>query len=157
LELDAFSVVEEAATDVIAAAQAHGTAEPWAHPSFIDAIAGLQRNRQIRASHHPGEVQFHDRCVVCTAALAVYLGYPFSPFLACELERVRKEKIFQPRVFFIRNLGFITPTAARRITFEETVRFERIHESTYRDLGFELVSIEPGSVADRVSAIKAAV
>jgi len=37
------------------------------------------------------------------------------------------------------------------------VRFERIHESTYRDLGFELVSIEPGSVADRVSAIKAAV
>ena len=36
LELDGFGVVEEAATDVIAAAQAHGTVEPWRNPSFID-------------------------------------------------------------------------------------------------------------------------
>ena len=51
LELDRFSVVEEAATDVIAAAPAHGTVEPWRHPSFNDAIAHLQRNRRIRASY----------------------------------------------------------------------------------------------------------
>src|ERR1700686_1825789 len=79
LELDGFSVVEEAATDVIAAARDMGTAEPWTHPSFIDAIAQLQRDRQIRASYQPDEVQFHDRCVVCTAALAVYLGHAFPP------------------------------------------------------------------------------
>src|SRR4051794_36402873 len=114
LELDGFSVVEEAATDVIAAAQAQGTAQPWTHPSFIDAIARLQRERQIRASYQPDEVQFHDRCVVCTAALTVYLGYGFSDFLASELERVKEEAVYQKRVFFIRNLGFDTPTEARR-------------------------------------------
>jgi predicted ATPase len=157
LELDGFSVVEEAATDVIAAAQAHGTVQPWTHPSFIDAIAKLQRDRQIRASYQPDETQFHDRSAVCTAALAVYLGYPYTPFLASELERIRKEGIYQNRVFFIRNLGFVTPTEARRITFEETVRFEKIHEETYRDLGFELVSVEPGSLMERVSLIKAAI
>ena len=157
LELDGFSIVEEAATDLIAAAQAQGTAQPWTHPSFIDVIANLQRDRQIRASYQPDEVQFHDRCAVCTAALAVYLGYPFSPFLGSELERVKKEAIYQRSVFFIRNLGFITPTEARRISFEETVRFEKIHEETYQDLGFELVSIEPGSLAERVSLIKAAI
>jgi len=157
LEFDGFSVVEEAATDVIAAAHAQGTVEPWKHPSFIDAIANLQRDRQIRASHQPDEIQFHDRSIVCTAALAVYLGYPFSPFLTCEVERVKKEAIFQSRVFFIRNLGFITPTEARRITFEETVRFEKIHEEIYRDFGFELISVEPASLAARVSFIKAAI
>src|ERR1700758_3017350 len=120
LELDGFSVVEEAATDVIAAAQAQGTAQPWTHPSFIDAIAHLQKDRQIRASYQPDEVQFHDRCVVCTAALAIYLEYPFSSSLSSELERVNKEAIYQKRVFFIRNLGFVTPTDARRISFEET-------------------------------------
>jgi predicted ATPase len=156
LELDGFSVVEEAATDVIAAALAQGT-EPWTHPSFIDAIAHLQRDRQIRASSQPDEVQFHDRCAVCTAALAVYLGYPFSPFLAGELERVKKEAIFQPRVLFIRNLGFITPTEARRISLEDALRFEKIHEETYRDFGFELVSVEPGSLRERVNMIKAAI
>jgi predicted ATPase len=157
LELDGFSVVEEAATDAIAAAQAQGVAQPWADPSFIDAVATLQRDREIRASYLPDEVQFHDRCTVCTAALAVYLGYSFSTFLTGELERVKKEAIYQNRVFFIRNLGFITPTQARRITFEEAVRFEKIHEEIYRDFGFELFSVEPGNLAERVSVIKAAI
>src|ERR1700756_5478576 len=127
LEIDGFSVVEEAATDVIATAHAQGTVEPWRDPSFIDAIARLQRERQIRASYQPDEVQFHDRCVVCTAALAVYLGYPFSSVLAAELERVKREGIFEKRVFFVRSLGFITRTEARRISLEEAVRFEQIH------------------------------
>ena len=157
LELDGFSVVEEAATDVIAAAHTQGTAEPWRHPSFIDLIVGLQRDRLIRAAHQPDEVQFHDRSVVCTAALAVYLGYSVSPVLASELQRVREEAIYQVRVFFIRNLGFVTRTDARRISFEDTLRFEKVHEETYRKYGFELVSIEPASVAERVSLIKAAI
>src|SRR5437660_4242393 len=123
LELDGFSVVEEAATDVIAAAQAK---QPWTRPSFIDSIVSLQRDRQIRASYQPDEIQFHDRCGVCTAALAVYLGYSFSPCLTIELARIKKDAIYQNRVFFIRNLGFVTPTEARRISFEDTVRFEKI-------------------------------
>jgi len=157
LELEGFNVVEEAATDVIADAQARGTAEPWRDSSFIDQITNLQRQRQIRASCLPGDVQFHDRSVVCTAALAVYLGYSSSSTLARELERIKAEAIFQKRVFFIRNLGFIKPTEVRRISFEEALRFERIHEETYRRFGFELVSIEPGHLLERVRAIKAAV
>jgi len=157
LELDGFSVVEEAATDVIAAAQARGTPEPWTNPSFIDEIVHLQRDRQMRAACQPDDIQFHDRCVVCTAALAVYLGYSSSALLVAELERVKNEAIYQNQVFFIRNLGFIQPTEARRISFEETVRFEKIHEQTYRDFGFELVSIEAGGLMERVSAIKAAI
>jgi predicted ATPase len=157
LELDGFSVVEEAATAVIAAAQARGTAEPWTDPSFIDAVADLQKERQIRASHQLDGVQFHDRCTVCTAALAVYLGYPFSGFLMNELERIKKEAIYETRVFFVRNLGFITPTEERRISFDETLRFERIHEETYRRFGFELVPVEPADLLARVSLIKAAI
>ena len=157
LELEGFGVVEEAATDVIALAQAQGVPQPWTDPAFIDAIAKLKRDRQIRASSQPGEIQFHDRSAVCTAALAVYLGYPRSPFLAAELERIQKEAIYQPRVFFVRNLGFVTPTEARRITYEDTLRFEEIHERTYRDFGFELFTIEPASLADRIGMIKAAI
>ena len=157
LELDGFSVVEEAATDVIAAAHGHGTIEPWTQPSFIDAIVRLQVDRQIRAAHQRCQVQFHDRSVVCTAALAVYLGRPPTPLLISELERIKKEAIYEPRVFFVRNLGFVTPTEARRISFEETLRFERIHQETYREFGYELFPIEPGSLAERVRVIKAAI
>jgi predicted ATPase len=155
LELDGFSVVEEAATDVIATAQAQGRAEPWTDPSFVDAVARMQRDREIRASYQADEIQFHDRSVVCTAALAVYLGCAFSPFLVSELERIRNEAIFEKRVFLVRNLGFVTPTEARRISFEESVRFEKVHEKVYRELGFQLVAVEPGGLAERVSEIRA--
>jgi predicted ATPase len=157
LERDGYSVVEEAATDVIALSQACGVAEPWTQASFIDTIADLQRSRQLRAAHEPCEVQFHDRSAICTAALATYLGFPVSSALAHELERLRTERIFEREVFFMRNLGFVAPTEARRISFEEALRFERIHEQTYRDMGFAIVWIEPGTVADRVAAIKKAV
>jgi predicted ATPase len=156
LELDGCSVVEEAATDIIALEQAQSIAEPWMHPQFTDSIADLQRRRLIRASCEPVEVQFHDRSAICTAALAAYLGHPVSGILARELERIRTEAIFQKRVFFIQNLGFVKPTDARQISFEETLRFERIHEETYRNFGFQIVSVKPGRLIDRVSAIKAA-
>ena len=151
LALEGFDVVQEAATDVIAVEQAQGIAEPWKEPSFIDKIVALQKQRLKNAATH--EVQFHDRSVFCTAALAAYLGYPASTVLQQELESVRSGNLFQKEVFFIRNLGFITPTDARRISFEESLRFERIHEETYRSYGFELIFIEPGSVAERAKTI----
>jgi predicted ATPase len=154
LELDGLSVVEEAATAVIAAEQARGVAEPWIDRSFIDTVANLQSEA---TDSRLDEVQFHDRSVVCTAALATYLGYSFSPFLTSELESVRKERVYERWVFFIRNLGFITPTEARRISFDETLGFERIHEETYRGFGYELVTIGPGSLLERVGVIKAAI
>ena len=157
LELDGVSVVEESATDVIAVAQARGTAEPWADESFIDAVAHLQKARQLRAAKQENDIQFHDRSLICTAALAVYLGYSFPPLLTSELERINKEAIFERQVFFIRNLGFIAPTEARRISFEQTLRFERIHEETYRRFGFEFVSVKSASLLERVSIIKAAI
>jgi predicted ATPase len=157
LELDDFSVVEEAATDVIALEQARGVAEPWQHPSFVDSIVELQRRRQVRASRETDELQFHDRSAICTAALAVYLGYPRSDALSRELKRIETAAIYQKRVFFVQKLGFITPTNARRISFEEASRFERVHEETYRNFGFELVPVAPGNLSDRVNAIKRSV
>jgi predicted ATPase len=56
----------------------------------------------------------------------------------------------------VRLMGFIQPTAARRIGLEDARRFEAVHERTYRAHGFELVTVEPGSVLDRVGAIRRA-
>jgi len=156
LEIDGFSVVEEAATDVIALWQSKGKAEPWTRQEFIDAVVSLQQTRERRAACATDLVQFHDRSVVCTAALADYLRFPRPQSLLQELRRVREQDVFQSRVLFLRNLGFIKPTQARRITYEETVRFEQIHERTYRELGFEITSIDPGSVAERMRQIKGA-
>jgi len=149
-------VVEEAATDIIALWQAKGIDEPWTHPEFIDAIVSLQQTRERKGARLPDLVQFHDRSAVCTAALADYLRVPRPQNLVKELGRLKTQNVFQRSVLLIKNLGFITPTEARRITYEETARLEQIHERTYRQLGFEIISIGPASVLDRVREINRA-
>jgi len=154
LEMDGFSVVEEAATDLIALRQAEGIAEPWTEPGFVEDVADLQRRRLNWASQAGSAVQFHDRAIFCTLALARYLAVPRADMLLHEAERMCREGLFQSRVFFIRNLGFIEPTAARRITFEETLRFERIHEEAYREWGFDLINVDPAPLAERIRTIR---
>ena len=151
LEIDGFGVVEEAATDVIALDQAKGVAEPWTDPGFVDRIVALQRHRRLAAS---GEVQFHDRSAFCTEALVTFLGHPPSDLLRMEIDELKREGFYDRRVFFVRLMGFVEPTAARRIGLEEARRFEAVHESTYRAHGFEPVFVEPASVVDRVAAIR---
>lgn len=151
LEIDGFSVVEEAATDVIALDQARGVAEPWTDPGFIDRIVALQRQRRLAAT---GEVQFHDRSAFCTEALATFLGHPLPALLRTEIEELKRSDFYERRVFFLRLMGFIAPTAARRIGLEDARRFEAVHERTYRAHGFEPVFLEPASVVDRVAAIR---
>ncbi len=153
LERAGHAVVEEAATDVIALAQAEGAAEPWTDPSFVDAIVTLQKQREARAV---GDLVFFDRSPVCALALARFLGHPVSPLLRAELDRIAAESFYQRRVFLVRGLGFITPTAARRISLEDAQAFERAHEEAYAELGYDLIPIPPGPPADRAATVLSA-
>ncbi|MEY9862800.1 putative ATPase [Catenulispora sp. GAS73] len=156
LELDGLGVVEEAATDVIAVAQARGVDEPWQQPDFTEAIAALQRRRQLAADRiRADEPVFFDRSPVCTYALALFLGHPVGPVLAAELDRVRKEHVYERRVFFVVGQGFVTPTPARRITPADAARFEELHAKVYRSLGYELIPVEPGPLDVRADFVRA--
>jgi predicted ATPase len=116
-------------------------------------VVALQRERQLTSSAQ-GAVQVFDRSPVCTHALATYLGLPVSAALASELERIAAERIYETRVFFVRNLGFCEPTAARRISFQDSLEFEKVHELSYRAYGFELIDIPADELADRVDAVE---
>lgn len=153
LERWGFGVVEEAATDVIALAQARGVAEPHTDPAFTAEICALQRQRRLRAATAGDAVQFHDRSAICTLALARHLGHSPPPILLGELRAIEAEGAFERRVLFVDNLGFVTPTAARRISYEAALAFERTHEDTYRALGYALVRIAPGPVDARARAV----
>ncbi|MFZ3008435.1 MAG: AAA family ATPase [Phenylobacterium sp.] len=150
LERRGCAVVEEAATDVIALEQALGRPEPWTDPGFIDQIVALQKQRQIAAGDG-----FFDRSPVCAWALADFLGFPPSAALLTEVARIEAQQIYEAQVFFIQNLGFVTPTAARRINYEDALRFEQVHLEAYRRFGYELVMIPPGDLAARADQVLA--
>jgi predicted ATPase len=99
-------------------------------------------------------VVFFDRSPICTLALSEFLGRTPSAALTAEIDRIQREATYQRRVFFLDNLGFVAPTEARRISFQDTLQFEAVHAEVYRRLGYELVRLPAGSVDERLDRLR---
>jgi len=154
LEVAGYFVVEEAATDIIALRHSQGVDDAWTRPGFIDDITNLQKQRQVRVAGLATPVQFFDRSPLCTYALSVWCGHPIPAVLSNELERIGREQIYQKQVFFVENLGYCEPTLARRISFEESLKFETVHEETYKAFGFECVKVAAQELSRRMEQIE---
>jgi len=150
---EGFATADEAATDVAAAWLQQGIDEPWTYPSFVDAIVETQRHRQVHLGDS-ARIQFYDRSPICTLALAEWLGYRVSEALRFEIARIRRERVYRPEVFFVRSLGFMTPTEARRISLADSIRFGELHERVYLAHGFQLIHIDSAPAGRRVASIQ---
>ncbi|MEU7867076.1 AAA family ATPase [Dactylosporangium sp. NPDC049140] len=142
-----YAVVDEAATDVIGESPELETD----HPAFLARILQVQNERRLAQR---SALQIHDRAPACTLALAVYLGVTPSRALRKAAEN---NGTYERTVFFVGLMGFIVPTRARRISLEDSRRFERIHAAVYRELGYELVEVPPGVVENRVATVIAGI
>jgi predicted ATPase len=149
------AVVEEAATDIIAAHLARGIDEPWQRADFVDLIVALQRERQTAPVPDWVRAQLFDGSPLCTLALAGYLQRPVTSSLADEVARVVEDRVYQREVLLVRPLGFVEPTAARRISYQDSLAFEAVHEAIYRDHGFALIDVPVGPVLERVATLEA--
>lgn len=158
-ELEKFghAVIHEAATDIIAQEQAKGIEKPWEEPEFVDQIVRMQKERQMNAT---GDLQFYDRSPFCTYALGKYLAYwkdlEFKPLpvLLDEIDRCLKNGVYQNRIFFFENLGFIEHTDARKISYEDALIFEQTHLDVYKEFGFDIMMVPKGlTIAQRCEFI----
>ena len=157
LELTGASVVSEAATDLIAFRQAQGSMTPWEQPNFIDDIIRLQKHRQIDMCGDYSDLHFYDRSPICTYALATYLGFEPSHNLMNEIKRIQKYLIYEKQVFFLENLGFITNTDARKISFEDSLKFEQIHREAYAKFGYKCFAVPARPIDERLDFILRAI
>ncbi|HEV2518948.1 MAG TPA: AAA family ATPase [Devosia sp.] len=151
LEAEGVDVVEEAATDVIALDQGRGIDESWRRPQFISDIMQLQLLRAARPAMGP--VRVADRSLICTLALAEYLGHPVPAQLVESIGSMMASGQYERQVLFVELLGFITNTEARRISLDESIGFERFHIEAYVRFGFELVRIPARPVDERVAMV----
>ena len=141
------TVVAEAATDVIARGWGAGR-PPWLLDTFLDDVVALQVERERAAT---GEVIFFDRSPLCTLALARYAQLAVPAALRDAVGRA--SGFYQRRAFLVRPLGFVRRTAARRISYADSLRFAAIHEEVYAAHGFTLIALPKAPVADRIAAL----
>jgi predicted ATPase len=154
LKVVGYIVVSETATDLIAQKQREGVMRPWINPTFIDEIIAMQRQRQEAAF---GALQFYDRSPFCTMALSRYLNYLPSSELLGELKRCKDQQIYQNKVFFLENLGFIENTDVRQISYQDSLFFEKIHMDVYHEYGFEIIMVKRDSILNRCDYILRAI
>jgi len=119
-------------------------------PSFIDYLSHdfAKRPAQLlAASFERAHIQFHDRSAICTAALALS-----SRDTPCPIRPRSRARTHQERRLFLKSMfssyGILVssrPPKRDASPSRKLFRFERIHEETYRNYGFEIVSIEPGA------------
>lgn len=57
----------------------------------------------------------------------------------------------------MRPLGFVEPTAARRISYAESLKFAAVHEAVYREHGFTLIDVLPAPVVERAALVQSVV
>ncbi len=144
LEKLGYAVIHEAATDVSSIEQIKGIEKPWEESDFVDQITRMQKERQMNAI---GDLQFYDRSPFCSYALGKYLShwknvaFTPSPVLLDEINRCLKTSVYQSKVFFFENLGFIKHTDARKISYEDALIFEQIHLDVYKEFGFEIIMV----------------
>jgi predicted ATPase len=77
-----------------------------------------------------------------------------SPVLLDDIDRCLKDGIYQNKVFFFENLGFIEHTDARKISYEDALIFEQIHLDVYKEFGFDIMMVPKGlTIAQRCEFI----
>jgi predicted ATPase len=132
---------------------------PLVAPSAAGGAAGgvADDDGQQQAPPAGTREQIVDRSPVCTLALARYLGHPVTATLSGELDRIMTDAVYERRVFFVRPIGYCVPTPARRISYEDSLEFERCHVVEYERLGFELVQVPADENDKRATAIDSCV
>lgn len=159
LERRGHPVVREAATDVIPRA-ARGVDRHWERASLIDNILAVQRERQAAPATAGSGAQFCGSATVLPSAhwlwpnISVILRLrPWSQRSTASAANASTNA----RCSSSRDLGFVERTDARRIAYEQSLEFEAVHIATYTSLGYQLIDVPRGTVADRADLIEGAI
>lgn len=156
--LHGFSVVREAARDVIMDNLARGCTEPWKSASFEISIADLINKREQEIAATAATRVICDRGIIDNCAYSLLCSGQVYDNAAAYAQRVVATGFYEPVVFLIESLGDCVEDAvhtARKETIDDITILNRQIESVYTDLGFTVIRIPKASVDERVQKILA--
>jgi len=153
LESRGYSVVHEAATDIIKDQIEAGVLAPWAALDFQTQVTALFDARMEQAKIEGKPVVFFDRGPVDSLSYILLLGLRYQKPVIDSIRCALDSKLFQPTVFFLENLDFCEETAVRSESLEDSKALAAQFKNDYESLGFAITSIPSLSIPERVDLI----
>jgi predicted ATPase len=152
-EMEGCGSIDEAATRIMKKEISEGVERPWEDPRFTQKIIAVQRaDREVVEDLYSDEdYLFFDRSPIDAFTYSLYHKETPDPDVIAEVAEM--VHYFNPTVFLVENFGECEQTAVRPESIEEAQLIERTIEESYRSLGFEIVRVKPGTVAERAQAV----
>lgn len=147
------SVIQEAATHIIAHDLSQGIQKPWEKPGFDDRILKLQEERQVEALAKKTNYVFFDRSPIDTFSYCDMYQNSSVDTARKSVKRILDQDFYQTTVFLIENLGFCEQDEIRCETLNQTLKIEKILEENYKKLGFKIIRIPPMPIDERAKLI----
>lgn len=150
-----YTVVPEAATEVIAEEQAQGNSEPWKNPDFDLKISDRIYQRQQESSQSGASIVFFDRGPIDPLSYACYYNYSIHPTIISRVEEILEKPFYETTVFLIAPL--IEELYENSvIRYEDRATSEKLGDylaQAYKVLGFSVVKVPFGTIPQRVQWI----
>ncbi len=142
-----YQTVSEAATQLIIEKQQSGIKKPWEQSGFIDELISIQ----LKAvdSYESESLVFFDRSIICTYALAQYLGRDIPKKLLIAINKLPKDAT----VFHIESLDIIEQTSARTLSLSEAKAFGKLHLEVYKHFGYQPIQIPKDTIEARINLL----
>jgi predicted ATPase len=136
-----YSVISEAATDIISQEQTLGIERPQLQPGFDDKVIELQRRRQQEAVSSKASVVFFDRSPVDVEAYAKGFSGQASSTIAEEVTSIVDQRYYDTMVFLIEKLPFVTKDGIRYEDLEQSMQIEAWIKEQYLKYSYKLIPI----------------
>ena len=148
-----YYVVPEAATEIIEKDLKKGVEVPWKADDYHIKMYQLISKRQTEVQNSIAPIVFFDRGHLDGLS---YILLQKRTVYQCILDCIQftiDTHYFNEKIFFINNLDFVIPAAARDEDLQESLLKASYLEKNYKILGYEIIHIFPGSIEERAQMI----
>jgi predicted ATPase len=148
-----YSIVPEAATEIIEQDLRKGVEKPWLADDYHIRMYQLISKRQVEIENSMASVVFFDRGHLDGLS---YILLQKCTLYQCILDHVQTSidtQYFNKKVFFIDSLGFVVPGPARNEDLQESLLKASCLKRNYEAMGYEVIHIPPGSIEERAQLI----
>lgn len=144
-----YLITREAATDVIEEGLQQNIEAPWMADDYHIKVSSLMAKKQEEIRNSKETVAFFDRGHLDGITYILLQRRKLPSQVIEYVQAALNEGFFDKKVFFIENLGFCEQAPNRTETLKEALEKARHIKQNYAALGYQIVSIPPGTIEQR--------
>jgi predicted ATPase len=148
-----YTVIHEAAAQIIAAEKERGVVNPWDNPDFEARIIALQKASLMKATADKTCQVVVDRSPIDAMSYCLRMGHELTDQMIATVQECVSGGLYSKFVFWVEHLGEVENNGIRHENLQECEIIEKRLKQDYEALGFVILSIPKATVEERTRQV----